>query len=720
MIEVSSSSFDSFSSVQLPSRGDRPLASPTETKQGKELGESSPQGSVGGIRHWFAELRRRRVIRALIGYGIAAFAVLQIIEPIMHGLHWPEAVLSYVVAALAAGFPVVIALAWIFDVKEGRIERTAPAAAATGPRGVLLALLLVGIGVLAAAPGVLYYFVFRGSARTSTGGRNSAASTTSIAVLPFASLSTGEENAYLAEGFHDELLRQLGKISGLQVISRTSVLQYKAGARNLREIAEALGVSSIVEGTVQRAGQRVRVAARLIDARLDRQLWGDRYDRDATDVFGIQTAVAEEIAGALQARLSPAQKAQLTRRPTQSAEAYDLYLRALEYANRPGYKPHDLGFAEGLYRKAIQTDPSFALARARLAYVRIETFWFVAGTPDRVAEEAREEAEQSLRLQPDLPDGHLALGLYHYWGRRDYERALKELEVARPGLPAETINLIGAIARRQGKFDEAIRNQQEAVHLDPRSPDTFLELALSFLWTRRYEEAEQVLDRALTIAPDFLAASILKAIVYDAWKGEADLGKDILRALRGRLDPRGLIGTSQGWVFRLMEYNPREALPFLDSVESESISGFFAVYPKAFFSAVAREALGNAAQARREYGTALPLLQAEVDKNPGRAFQLVVLARAYAGLGRKEDALREARRAVGLLPISKDAFLGADVEIDRAAVEARVGETDAAIAHIRYLLSIPSLLSPALLRVDPRWTPLRDDPRFRQLAELNR
>src|SRR5262249_11280722 len=285
-----------------------------------------------------------------------------------------------------------------------------PRAAAIGPRGIRLGLLLVGIGVLSAAPGLFYYFVVRGGGRGFSAERsNSASNASSIAVLPFASLSSGEENAYFAQGFHDELLRQLGRISDLRVISRTSVMQYKEGARNLHEIAEALGVSSIVEGSVQRAGNRVRVEASLIDARSDRQMWADRYDRDLTDVFGIQTAVAEEIARTLQARISPAQKAQIERKPTESAAAYDLYLRALEYANRPGPQPDNLEIAERLYRQAIQADSSFALARARLAHVRMRTYWFVTGAPDSVAEEAKQEAEHALRLQPDLPEGHLAL-----------------------------------------------------------------------------------------------------------------------------------------------------------------------------------------------------------------------------------------------------------------------------------------------------------------------
>jgi TolB-like protein/Tfp pilus assembly protein PilF len=703
------------------------VASETEPQLGKNLADQAPASSAttAAVPHepvvsngWFAELKRRRVVRTLVGYGIASFAVLQIIEPVMHGLHWPEAVLSYVVVALAAGFPVIITLAWIFDVKAGRIERTAPASAA-GLRGVRLALLLVGIGVLSAAPGLFYYFVVRGDGRSlSTVPSNSAAGATSIAVLPFASLNVGEENAYFARGFHDELLRQMGRISDLRVISRTSVLQYKdEGKRNLREIAEALGVSSIVEGSVQRAGNRVRVEATLIDARNDRQIWGDRYDREVTDVFAIQTAVAEEIAKTLQARISPAQKAQIERRPTENAAAYDLYLRALEYNNRPGVRPENLEIAERLYRQAIQADQSFALARARLAQVRMLTYWFVAATPDSVIEEAKQEAEHALRLQPDLPEGHLALGHYHYWGRLDYDRALKEFEVARSGVPAEAVSAIGYVLRRQGKYDEAIRYQQEAVHLDPRSPDTRIGLAESFIRTRRYEDADGVLERLLTVVPDLFSASIMKAFVQEAWKGETSLAKKVIREAHSRFDPQGRVG-GQEWIIPLLGHNPREALSFLNSLDSDSITGTDSVLPKAFLYAVAHEALGDADRARKEYETALPLLAAEVEKNPSRPLQRSILARAYAGLERKEDALRKASGAVEILPISKDYLRGPDIEIERAAVETRLGETDAAIEHIRHLLSIPCWLSPALLRIDARWAPLHNDPRFRKLAEL--
>ena len=719
------------------------MAAPTNPHGGNQFGKDvSPSTATGlsdskatekpdpisakpaGVKDWLAELKRRRVFRALVGYGIAAFAVLQVIEPIMHGAHWPEIVLSYVVAGLAAGFPIVITLAWVFDVRGGRIERTAPAAAGLGLRGIRLVLMLVAIGVLSGAPGVVYYFVVRGGRSASTDVSNSGSTASSIAVLPFASLGIGEENAYFAQGFHDELLRQLGRIGDLRVISRTSVLQYKEGARNLREIADALGVSSIVEGSVQRAGNRVRVEAKLIDARSDRQIWADRYDRDLTDVFGIQTAVAEEIAGALHARLSTAQKAQIERKPTESTAAYDLYLRAQEYALRPGNQPDNLEIAERLLRQAIQTDPSFALARARLAHVKLRTYWFVAETPDAVAEEAKKEAEHALRLQPDLPDGHLEMGRYHYFRWLDYDSALREFEIARAGVPADASEAIGFVLRRQGKFDEAIRNQREAVQLDPRSPQRLYQLAQSLMWPRRYAEADQVLDRALMIAPDFAAGMMVRALLHEAWKGETDLANAVLRESRGRLDPRGRLG-AQDWITVLLEHNPREALPVIDSIESDSITGVWGVCPKPFLYAVAHAALGDTARARTEYEAArlaLEGLEAEVEKHRERSAPIeraLLLARVYAALGRKEDALREARRGVERLPISRDAFWGCDVEVYRAAVEARVGESDAAVEHIRHLLSIPCLLSPGLLRIDPIWAPLRDDPRFRKLAELN-
>jgi TolB-like protein len=535
-------------------------------------------------------------------------------------------------------------------------------------------------------------------------------------VLPFASLSSGEENAYFAQGFHDELLRQLGRIGDLRVISRTSVMQYKEGARNSREIAEALGVSSIVEGSVQRAGNRVRVEARLIDARNDRQMWGDRYDRDLTDVFAIQTAVAEEIAGALHARLSAAQNAQIARKPTQNTEAYDRYLRGLDYLNRPGWQLENLATAIGFFRNAVDMDGSFALARAKLAYAVLIRYFVFDGTRDE-AEAGGEEAKQSLRLQPDLPEGHLALGYYHYWGHLDYRPALQEFEVARQAMPDEATTAISYVFKRQGRFDESLRALETVARLDPRSTYVLVSLAdvLSFL--RRYEEAESKVDRALGIAPDMDRALVFKAMIRAAWKGETEPSKEVLQQLRRKIN-KGRLGWGGASVVPLLEMNPREALAIADSLGPESRVSWLAVYPAPYLRAVAHDSLGDARQALDEYAAALPVLQAEVEKRPNDAFRRAVLARTYAALGRKQDALNAIDRAQDILPLATDRYSGSSIVVERAKVEARVGDIDAAIEHIRELLANPSPLSPALLRVNPVWAPLRDDPRFRKLAEL--
>ena len=678
------------------------------------------------------ELKRRRVFRALVGYGIAAFAVLQIVEPVMHGLHWPDAVLSYVVVALAAGFPIVVTLAWIFDINRGSVERTSPASSAS-LRGARLAALLIGIGVVAAAPGVLYYFVLRGPHGRLNGEPRSATRAIDIAVLPLASLSD-QDNAYLAEAIHDELLRKLTEVGGLSVISRTSVLQYKAGTRNLREIGEALGVSSIVEGSVQRIGNRVRVQARLIDARTDREVWAQRYDRELTDVFAIEAAVAEEIAGALKERLSPVERAAIERRPTEDAEAYDLYLRGLAYEDRTAPKEGRLRLttgvelAESYYRRAIERDPSFALARAHLAELLLGQYWYRAGTPQSVVEEAARQAHEAVRLRPDLPESHLALGFYHYWGRRDFDSALREFEIARSGDPNHALWWSAAVKRRQGHFDENIRDLEQLARLDPQSEGTPHQLAVSFTWVRRYEDAERALQRALTLAPDSDLDLALRTFMHELWKGDTRLAKAFLRdaprrlavwsRLEGETNHSLVLDEFGIWLVNVMLHNPREALLVLDSLPAESFTTMRAVYPKSFLYAEIHSALGETALARQEYQAARPTLEAQAEAYPANARQRSLLALTYASLGQREAALREARRAADLLPVSKDAIAGSDPLIAMAIVEARTGDRRAAIERIRHLLTIPCALSPALLRIDPSWAPLRGDPEFQQLAGL--
>ena len=659
----------------------------------------------------FAELKRRRIFRALVGYGIAAFAVLQIIEPIMHGLRWPDAVLSYVVAALAVGFPVVVGLAWIFDVNAGRMIRTQgdPVGALRGAR---LLLVLVGIGVLAAAPGVVWYFVVRGIARTALRDK-------SIAVLPFASLNAGEDTAFFADGIHGDLLTQLSKIGDLKVISRTSVLQYRTGTRNLREIGEALGVATVLEGSVQRADNRVRIEARLSDTHDDRQIWADRYDRELTDVFAIQSAVTEEIARALKARLSPEEKGRIERRPTRSTEAYELYLRGREYEERPNQLAGDFRIAEQMYRRAIEKDPGFALAHARLSYLDTSRFyWYqIDASEARLAEAAR-EAERALTLDPDLAEAHIAAGNVPYV-QRDFSNAAKEFAVAAK-LDPNSVTVWISLAysqRRQGAFEQAVRNMERVSELEPRS--LFVEdLAYTLTMLRRYEEAERAFDRVLAWAPDNDIALIDKSRLMLSWKGDDGLARTILRNLPARIDPSGTL-TLNKHILDLMKLYPREAVAALAPSSIEFFTARQGVLPRALIEAMVAAADGDSARALAKYEEARARLEAELKKKPAHEFRYhIALGRALAGLRRNADALREARTGVELLPISKDAIDGPSVLEELAAVYAATGDTDAAIREIEYLLSTPGYLSPALLRIDPKWLPLHGDPRFRRLAGL--
>jgi serine/threonine-protein kinase len=360
-------------------------------------------------------------------------------------------------------------------------------------------------------------------------------------------------------------------------------------------------------------------------------------------------------------------------------------------------------------------DGSFALARAKLAYAVLARFFLFKGMRDE-AEAGGEEAKQSLRLQPGLPEGHLALGYYHYWGHLDYRPALEEFEVARQAMPADATTAIAYVFRRQGRFEESLRALETVARLDPRSTDVLVNLSGTLSFLRRYEDAERTLDRALAIAPDMDLALIAKAAIRAAWKGETEPSKEVLRQLRRRI-----IEGRLGWgatVVPLLEMNPKEALAIADSLGPESRVSSFAVYPKPFLRAVAHDSLGEVAQALEEYAAALPALKAEVEKRPDDAFRRDLLALAYAALGRKQEALRAIESAQEILPLAKDRYTGSSILVDRARVEARVGDIDAAIGHIQELLASPSPLSPALLRVNPVWAPLRSDPRFRKLAEL--
>jgi TolB-like protein/tRNA A-37 threonylcarbamoyl transferase component Bud32/Flp pilus assembly protein TadD len=545
-----------------------------------------------------------------------------------------------------------------------------------------------------------------------------------IAVLPFENLSADPENAFFTDGVQDEILNDLAKIANLKVISRTSVMQYKSGAkRNLRQIANELGVAHVVEGSVQRVANRVRVTAQLIDAKTDTHLWVERYDRPLDDVFAIQSEIAKAIAAQLQTRLSLAEKAAIERPPTTNLIAYDRYLRAEKlWAQQTTQPSKDIREIVRLLDQAVANDPSFLLAYCELA--RTHAYLYFLGidhTPARVtlAEEARNGA---LRLGPDRGEAHLAAAWVAYWCYRDYEMALTEVGIARRGLPndASVFAITAAIARRQGHWDQCIMNFERAIELDPRNLDLLGSAGLTYEYERRFWEAAAYWDRALRVAPDDPTMPVLRARVDLESRADPQPRHEAVQSVVTK-DPSAVDRIADQWFdVALCRRDAAEMARALASLPPEGmISGVAGIVamPRSFLEGLASRVRNDSTGAETAFTAARVEMEKIVREQPDYAAALCGLGMIDAALGHKEDALREGRRAVELLPITKDAMAGAELLGNLAVIFAWVGEKDLAIKQLEEVLRIPSDVCYGRLRLHPFWDPLRGDARFEKLLE---
>ncbi|PYJ80591.1 MAG: hypothetical protein DME69_00280, partial [Verrucomicrobia bacterium] len=510
----------------------------------------------------------------------------------------------------------------------------------------------------------------------------------SIAVLPFENRSDEKRNAYFADGVQNEILTDLAKIADLRVISRTSVMQYKSGAeRNVLEIGQQLGVAHLLEGSVQRSGNRVRVTAQLIDARSDAQQWAEHYDRDLADVFAIQSEIAKAIADQLQAKLSPQEKALVEEIPTGNTEAYVFYLRANQIERNPDTLLEDYKAAEQLYMQAIELDPKFALAHAHLASTCAEIFHF--DEPTEVwRTKAYAEAEIALRLQPNLAEAHFALGQCVYWMDQDYDSALKQFEIASRLSPSngDIGRLIAAIKRRQGKWEQSLEAYEKVAKIDPQNPNTVRELFFTLTAMRRWPEAAKWGERMRAIAPASLVAKIQSGYVDFWWKGDTRLLKSLLSQVPAGTDPDGVI-TSCRWDVAMIDRDfvaARTALQNCGLNEVSYTAG--SATPKSFLQGLIELAEGKQAQAQKFFELAEPNFEKAVEEAPLSADRHANLGWFYAFAGRKDEAIREGKRAVELKPESKDALDGPIMNCYLALIYARVGENDLAIPPIERLL----------------------------------
>jgi serine/threonine-protein kinase len=542
----------------------------------------------------------------------------------------------------------------------------------------------------------------------------------SVAVLPFSNLSKEEDNAFFTDGVQDEILTDLARVADLKVISRGSTMPYKSGvARNLRKIGHELGVAHLLEGSVQRAGNRLRVNAQLVDARTERHLWAQTYDRDLTDAFDIQSDLAREIAKVLQAKLSPSEKSRMTRRPTENAEAYLAFVLAHNLSS-PLNDLEKLKQGEQLYQRAIDLDPNFALAVA--CYSQLES-WLVHDD-NRSAErrnKARSLAERAVQLQPDLPEAHLALGFSYYWGDNNYEEALREFEIAQRGLPneSEVYMAIGAIQRRQGKWTESTANLEKAVSLNPKSIWPLQNLTFNFWALRDFDKANKTIERALSLDPTAWQPLSIKATLAVLEKGDFSVAEKAFEGVKSFLmtnEEKLRIARSRA-AFFLWERKYREGLQQVESLPDDKTISFLNNWSKYYYIGFARKALHDEPGAHSAFLKAKSAAEDQVRRSPDAAAAHTQLAKVLAYLGEKEPALAEAQRATELLPESKDALNGPGIMADVAEIYTILGDNDRAIHILAGLLNRPSYITAQALKTDPIWDPLRSDPAFQKLCE---
>jgi TolB-like protein/Tfp pilus assembly protein PilF len=653
---------------------------------------------------FFEEVRRRKVYRVAAAYIIAAGGIIQLASAAFPAWELSNWILRVLIVCLLMGFPIALMLAWAFDITADGIQVTPDGATPkTHARRNMILLVAVGLFLSAAAG---FFLLPRVAAHKID---------RSIAVLPFQNLSDEKENAYFADGVQDDVLTNLSKISDLRVISRTSVMQYRGRPTNLREIGKALGVSNILEGSVRRSGNKVRVNVQLIDANTDEHVWANDYDGDVTDVFAIQTDLAQKIAGELRAKLSATEKAQIERKPTENSEAYLAFEEGHDLLTRPDRLRPDTEKAEQLFERATRLDPNFAKAFAALAWVEDWMYHTFDPTSARKAK-AHAAAEEALRLEPDLPEAHLALGFYHYYCERDYKRALGEFAIARKSLPnsADVYLAIGAIQRRQGKWAESTASMEKAASLSPKDSFLLLNLADNYRAADDFDNADRLFDRAIEAAPNSVGARTGKAMLAAELKGDlSEIDKQLAHIQPGLgSDAESMIGRAY---LLMLQRKFQDAVAILKQLPGDARSDD---KPKEYLEGALYSFVDDKEHARSAFQRARSILEKAIREGSDDASRHMMLGMVLAGLGEKNAAIAEGKRAVALLPESQDALDGPKTTLALAQIYAWTGENDAALELLERSLITPAGVTVSSLKLNPIWDPLRADARFQALIDM--
>jgi TolB-like protein/Tfp pilus assembly protein PilF len=677
---------------------------------------------------FLTELKRRNVYRAAVAYGVVAWFLTQLTTQVFPFFEIPNSAVRFVVVALAIGFPIAMLLSWLYELTPEGIVRTedldpVQARSARRATGRILDFIIIGTLLLVIA----MLIVGRHPFYSQTG---ESISQKSVAVLPLENLSRDPDNAYFADGIQEEILTRLAGIADLKVISRSSTQRYQSKPRNLSQIAKQLGVANILEGSVQKAADQVRVNVQLVNAQTDSHLWAETYDRKLTDIFGVESEIAKGIAESLQAKLTSREEQALAIKPTNNPEAYDAYLRglALEARIYSSRSPELAEKATGFYERAVQLDPNFATAWARLsradAFLYFNRFRYdTASTRGDAAKRALESAQ---KLEPSSPETLLALGHYQLRVLRDYGLAKTTFGRVRKMLPgsSEVPRALGRVTLFEGHWDESIAYYERALALDPHNVDLLVDTAWTYAMLRQFPAAVKLYDRALDITPNNPAVMAAKANIYQAQGNLQEAARSLSEINEQTPNDNNTLPIKIDQL--RLERNYGEAVRLLQARQAQS--HFASQFDKgvnqvrlAFMQRLAGDTAGAKVTAEQARTTFEQLYRDQPDNTVVAAG----LAQAYAAMGEKDSALKAAQRAIILLPRAKDAVLGPALEEDLALIWTIFGENSRAISTLMELLQTPYLsglygpapITPALLRLDPLWDPLRADPAFQKLCE---
>ena len=686
---------------------------------------------ISGYQRFFAELKRRRVFRVMAVYGAVAFVILQVADIALPGLGLPEWTITLILALTILGFPIAIVLAWAFDMTPEGMQRTDKAlpgeitqivdapAGNRWPVGLAAAggtaLLLVGAWLVLGRPAPGDANLEADPAGVAEAAADAPAPA-SIAVLPFTNLSGDDETQPFVDGLHDDLLTQLSKIGALTVISRTSVQEYRNTTKNVRDIADELGVATVLEGGVQRAGEQYRINVQLIDADTDAHLWAEQYSGELTtaNIFDVQTRIATSITAALETSLTVGERESLERLPTEDLEAYELYQAARELSRANGEA--DLRAADRQVSLALERDSSFAEAVALKSVLASLLYWYYYERSDSVVAAADEFSRKSLELAPGLAEGHWARGHFYYRTQLDYDRATEQVEQAlrtRPG-EADIVGLAGDILRRKGDMRGALARYRQAFELAPRDGSAATMIGQTLGLMREYSEGAMALRRAIELDPGSRTAHYQLARNRVLAEGDTAAARLVLEEAieLGTYYRRGEFRLPE---LLMLERNPDAAIASLGESAIDA-DNQFTFTPRSLTIGLVLSLKGDTVAARSAFDEARVTLEALVAEDPTEPRYRSALGLALAGLGRHEEAILEGEEGLRLMPIEREAWRGTYRLMQLTKIYAMTGRIDEAIAGLERLLAVPSDLSKWSLRLDPSWDPLRGDPRFEALV----